>query len=76
MAIDINAALDAIENSDPVAELAARLIAEGLSEVELQRALGERSRSPLGIELRNKYRDISMSGWTINGFQKCHIWKR
>ena len=38
--IDINAALDEIEKADPVAELAARLIYDGVTEEELQKALG------------------------------------
>ena len=66
---ELNAALDAIENGDPVAEFAVRLRAEGVTEDELQEALGERTASPIGNELQNKYRDVQR-GWTVNHYQK------
>ncbi len=68
--IDINAALDEIEKADPVAELAARLIYDGITEEELQKALGKRTASPIGNELQNKYRDVARSGWTENRYGK------
>lgn len=58
---ELHAALDAIEHSDPVAELAARLLVEGMTEAELQEALGGRTASPIGNELQNKYRDVQRS---------------
>ena len=66
---ELHAALDAIENGDPVAELALRLRSEGMTEDELGKALGVRSRSPIGNELANKYRDVA-HGWTVNHYQK------
>lgn len=57
----LHAILDAIEHSDPVAEFAARLLAEGMTEAELQEALGGRTASPIGNELQNKYRDVQRS---------------
>jgi hypothetical protein len=67
---EINAALDEIEKADPVAELAARLIYDGVTEVELQKALGGRTAHPLGNELQNKYRDVARCGWTENRYHK------
>jgi hypothetical protein len=66
---EVNAALDAIENGDPVAELAVRLVAAGMTEEELYKALGGRTSSPIGCELANKYRDVAR-GWTMNHYQK------
>lgn len=66
----INAALDEIETDDPVARLAARLIYDGVTEEDLQKALGKRAASPIGNELRNKYRDVARSGWTDNRYGK------
>ena len=68
-ATDLHTALDAIENGDPVADFAVRLIAEGMTEEELLKALGERTKSPIGCELANKYRDVGR-GWTTNHYQK------
>ena len=50
---ELNAALDVIENGDPVAELAARLIAAGMTEEELHTTAGplrERAR-PLALNI-------------------------
>lgn len=67
---EINAALDEIETDDPVARLAARLVYDGITEEELQKALGGRTASPIGNELQNKYRDMARSDWTTNHYGK------
>lgn len=67
----LHSALDAIENSDPVAHMARRLFVEGVTEIELQKALGNRSASPIGNELTNKYRDCARSVPCYNHYGKC-----
>ena len=51
--------LAAIERSDPVADLAARLIDNGITDEELWAALRPRLNTQIGNELYNKYRDLS-----------------
>lgn len=59
---DIHKALDDIEQADPLGDLAAVLIGTGWSQDDLQSALGDRRRSPIGCTLINKYRDIARCG--------------
>jgi hypothetical protein len=66
---DLHAALDDIEHRDLVADLASRLIYDGMTEAEVIAALGKRINSPIGCELANKYRDLQR-GWTTNHYQK------
>jgi hypothetical protein len=63
----IQLCLIAVEKVDPVAELAARIIDAGITEVELGEAIrGVVVSDPLKVELQNKYRDLARSGWTFN----------
>jgi hypothetical protein len=51
--------LAAIERSDPVADLAARLIDNGITDEAIWAALRPRLNTQIGNELYNKYRDLS-----------------
>lgn len=64
----IQLCIAALEKSDPVAELAARIIYAGVSEDDLAEALrgAPLVGDPLKMELRNKYRDLTISGCTFN----------
>jgi hypothetical protein len=62
------AALKAIHESDPVADLAQDLLDAGVTEEQLHGMLRGRMSDPITLELYNKYRDISRSGFTVNRY--------
>jgi hypothetical protein len=71
----IQLCIAALEKSDPVAELAARIIDAGVTEKQLREALqGVVVNDPLKTELQNKYRDLTLGRFTINRHGKR--WKR
>ena len=62
------ARLEAIRKSDPVADLVRDLLDAGITEDDLHGMLQGKMSDPLGLELYNKYRDLSRSGWTNNRY--------
>jgi len=62
----ILARLEAIRRADLVADLVKDLLDAGVTEEQLHGMLQGRMGDPLGLELYNKYRDLSRSGWTLN----------
>ena len=66
---DAVAALYAIEKSDPVADLAAHLIAKGFNKRELHAAIGPLLNNPIGNELYNKFCDITLGVPTENHYK-------
>jgi len=60
------ARLEAIRKSDPVADLVRDLLDAGITEDDLHGMLQGKMSDPLGMELYNKFRDLSRSGWTFN----------
>ena len=67
-AISVLAALKAIREADPVADLAKDLLDAGVTEEQLHGMLRGRMNDPITLELYNKYRDISRSGFTVNRY--------
>lgn len=63
----LNKALDDIRRADPLADLALNLFKGGCTEEQLWKMLVGRA-DPLGVELRNKFRDITRSGFTVNRY--------
>jgi hypothetical protein len=68
----IVAELRRVYKSDPVGDLAAQLVQEGVTEEALAAALmlpcARTIIDPLRVELHNKFRDIARSGWTDNRY--------
>jgi len=62
------AALKTIREADPVADLAQDLLDAGITEEQLHGMLRGRMNDPITLELYNKYRDISRSGFTVNRY--------
>ena len=62
----LNATLDAIKNTDPIAQLAVRLIEAGVTEAKLLEALKQRGNDPIAIDLHNAFRDVSRGTPTTN----------
>lgn len=66
---NIIADLRCIERADPVADLAAKLIKQGVTEHELHAALGTLQSEPIGNEFYNKYRSIARGVPTYNHYK-------
>ena len=62
------ARLEAIRKADPVADLVKDLLDAGVTEEQLHGMLRGRMSDPITLELYNKYRDISRSGFTVNRY--------
>jgi hypothetical protein len=62
------ARLEAIRKADPVADLVKDLLDAGVTEEQLHGMLRGRMNDPITLELYNKYRDISRSGFTVNRY--------
>lgn len=62
------ARLEAIRKSDPVADLVKDLLDSNITEEQLHGMLQGRMSDPITLELYNKYRDISRSGFTVNRY--------
>jgi hypothetical protein len=62
------AALKTIREADPVADLAQDLLDAGITKEQLHGMLRGRMNDPITLELYNKYRDISRSGFTVNRY--------
>jgi hypothetical protein len=63
----LNDALDGIRRADPMADLALELFRGGCTEAQLWKMLQGRN-DPLGVELQNKFRDITHGGFTVNRY--------
>lgn len=63
----LNKALDDIRRADPIADLVLDLVRGGCTEEDLWRMVVGRA-DPLGVEIRNKFRDITRSGFTVNRY--------
>jgi len=61
----VNRTLDEIRRADPTADLALSLFNGGCTEEQLAEMLRGRN-DPLGLELKNKFRDITRGGSTTN----------
>jgi hypothetical protein len=62
------AALEAIREADPVADLARDLLDAGVTEEQLHGMLRGKMNDPITLELFNKYRDINGSRFTVNRY--------
>ena len=62
------ARLEAIRKADLVADLVKDLLDAGVTEEQLHGMLRGRMNDPITLELYNKYRDISRSGFTVNRY--------
>ena len=71
----IETSIVSLEQSDPVAELAKRIIDSGVSEDGLCQILENLIVcDPLKVELHNKYRDLTIVGCTHNRYGRK--WQR
>ena len=62
------ARLEAIRKADPVADLVKDLLDAGVTEEQLHGMLQGKMNDLLALELYNKYRDITRSGFTVNRY--------
>ena len=68
--IKFHAALDRIEQDDPLARFAEQLVRQGLTEKQLQTMMGFRHSTPIGCELCKKFHTIKAGRRTTNAYGK------
>jgi hypothetical protein len=68
--IRFHAALDKIEQDDPVARYAAQLVNQGITNTQLKSMIGFRHSTPLGCELHKKFVAIKAGRRTTNAYGK------
>ena len=62
----LNATLDQIRDSDPLAALSRCLMDSGVTEEELAKALKQRGSEPIAVAMHNAFRDVSRGVPTTN----------
>jgi hypothetical protein len=62
----LNATLDMIRDTDPLATLALSLIEAGVTEETLAKALAPRGSEPIAVAMLNAFRDVSRGVPTTN----------